>query len=715
MTPTNGVEFLFPTKGTTLHYNDYVQVQYISNFSDPWLVAYCIGADDHIGPKASQSVGGYNNTATVKLDWSGSDTPCWFDLKPNSTAPGGSGANSDEWSYDVSQRAATTRDYQHPLGYIDKFPEQFGRWPVDWRTGRDRVARDVLGAVQVSRNICADSNNTIINETSSRLLTESLSSLSDDLSSLLKIVGGKDLNKLSSKLAWVLKKDDVNQTLRRLEIRKTSMMLLLQSLTLQSHGTLHLEEVQLSKTVSSMQDRLDYRLDNLQQDSSELKSVLSGMSSDVPAKIDRLESLVGSLMDRMTAMSLIPNRVVSSQEELSLISRGHIATIMRQAIDDTLRPILEASLGKSAQHNEMILKQFQDVRDSAVATIGSQLMASSPEPNPPGSPISALERRRQPMSQAERHDKSRTGEEHAPWDRLDHVVSKDAITLSRPTLIQKWFLWIKWPGFGTLRFEVKTFSRSGRWFLTVAVDFWPSWSLLFRKRAISLCMRLLLAPLRYANLSSRLARIQLGVLHSCSCGRSQGFYSQLSLSAIYACVQKLIAAGCELEDCQVDTADILVLEYWDEAESLLQVNRLREFSDFLRRNDLELLNMASRPGAMWAFFDYSDPWPIMMALGLDPNARNVFGPDGGTDTPIMTALYAFKDTRTHREVCIDSLAMLIREGANIFDTFWAIGDWFDVVEDGVMTPTVFATSPYNDELAGLALLLLVADAQSVAL
>lgn len=58
--------------------------------------------------KQKQGVGSNNNTATVKLDWSGSDTPCWFDLKPNSSAAVGAGANSDQWSFDVSQRAATT-------------------------------------------------------------------------------------------------------------------------------------------------------------------------------------------------------------------------------------------------------------------------------------------------------------------------------------------------------------------------------------------------------------------------------------------------------------------------------------------------------------------------------------------------------------------------------------------------------------------------------
>lgn len=50
-TTTNGVEFLFPTLNVTLHYGDYVQVQYISNFSDPWLFAFCLAADGSIPGK----------------------------------------------------------------------------------------------------------------------------------------------------------------------------------------------------------------------------------------------------------------------------------------------------------------------------------------------------------------------------------------------------------------------------------------------------------------------------------------------------------------------------------------------------------------------------------------------------------------------------------------------------------------------------------------
>lgn len=51
---------------------------------------------------------GLNSTALIKLSWSGSDTPCWFNLKPSAGAAVGKGANSDNWSFDISERAATT-------------------------------------------------------------------------------------------------------------------------------------------------------------------------------------------------------------------------------------------------------------------------------------------------------------------------------------------------------------------------------------------------------------------------------------------------------------------------------------------------------------------------------------------------------------------------------------------------------------------------------
>lgn len=53
MTPSNGVEFLFPTQGATLHYNDYVQVQYTSQFDAPWLYTFCRTASGSVSRKFS--------------------------------------------------------------------------------------------------------------------------------------------------------------------------------------------------------------------------------------------------------------------------------------------------------------------------------------------------------------------------------------------------------------------------------------------------------------------------------------------------------------------------------------------------------------------------------------------------------------------------------------------------------------------------------------
>jgi hypothetical protein len=47
-TPSNGVEFLFPTQGATLHYNDYVEVEYTSEFEAPWLYTFCRAASGSV-------------------------------------------------------------------------------------------------------------------------------------------------------------------------------------------------------------------------------------------------------------------------------------------------------------------------------------------------------------------------------------------------------------------------------------------------------------------------------------------------------------------------------------------------------------------------------------------------------------------------------------------------------------------------------------------
>ncbi len=51
-------------------------------------------------------VDGFNGSKAIQLDWTGDDSPCWFNMRPNMSA--GYGSNSDQWIYKPSQRAQTT-------------------------------------------------------------------------------------------------------------------------------------------------------------------------------------------------------------------------------------------------------------------------------------------------------------------------------------------------------------------------------------------------------------------------------------------------------------------------------------------------------------------------------------------------------------------------------------------------------------------------------
>lgn len=186
----------------------------------------------------------------------------------------------------------------------------------------------------------------------------------------------------------------------------------------QSHGALHLGDIRLFKAVSGMHDRLNHRLDDLQQTSSNLHTMLRGISSDIPARIEHLESLVGSLMDR-AAISLVPDMAIASNDEVSVIIHGHIAPIVRQAIDEYFQPILGTIMGHPAQNNEAVLRKLQDMQDSAVANIGSQIMASNLEQEPLGCLVdSAPECGDQAIPRVERHTESQTGEERTSWGLL---------------------------------------------------------------------------------------------------------------------------------------------------------------------------------------------------------------------------------------------------------------------------------------------------------
>ncbi|KAF7879459.1 hypothetical protein EAF04_000655 [Stromatinia cepivora] len=101
----HGVVFLYPPKNLTVNYLDTINVTYTSLFPEPELWIFCQNASDLTAPLITESqttVKAYNGTAPINFRWLGG-SPCWFDLKPNSS--GGLGANSPHFTVEQTKRA----------------------------------------------------------------------------------------------------------------------------------------------------------------------------------------------------------------------------------------------------------------------------------------------------------------------------------------------------------------------------------------------------------------------------------------------------------------------------------------------------------------------------------------------------------------------------------------------------------------------------------
>lgn len=194
-------------------------------------------------------------------------------------------------------------------------------------------------------------------------------------------------------------------------------------------------------------------------------------------------------------------------------------------------------------------------------------------------------------------------------------------------------------------------------------------------------------------------------------GRKDWPNRHFSWPRFVACTEKLLAAGVEVDEsqgmCMVIAMDRFTWLTYDypafDAFSLVEDvlifaepcsstvgMGLSDLSDFLKRNGIDLLDMCSRSISMYVLY-VPRVWPLIIALGLDPNSRSIFG-TGDMETPIMTALDSLlmhKDNTRIAQIIIDSLALLIGRGADVYDVHWADERWHDEVEDGIMTPTAF--------------------------
>lgn len=91
------------------------------------------------------------------------------------------------------------------------------------------MLRDVHDAIQLIRRTTASQSLQPIEE---GMLKKHLRGIIYELSHLQKITAGKDPAKLSVRLKWVLKSAETDRGLQELEHRKTSLILLLQAITM---------------------------------------------------------------------------------------------------------------------------------------------------------------------------------------------------------------------------------------------------------------------------------------------------------------------------------------------------------------------------------------------------------------------------------------------------------------------------------------------------
>ncbi|RYP42666.1 hypothetical protein DL767_000035 [Monosporascus sp. MG133] len=106
--PDHGVRWVYPprSQSLTFHYLDTVQVAWTSYFSEPLLYTFCLSDSGSVVQKTLDEVEPFNGSHVIQLDWTDDGSPCWYNLRPNTSA--GYGSNSVQWNYELSQRSLTT-------------------------------------------------------------------------------------------------------------------------------------------------------------------------------------------------------------------------------------------------------------------------------------------------------------------------------------------------------------------------------------------------------------------------------------------------------------------------------------------------------------------------------------------------------------------------------------------------------------------------------
>ncbi|RYP67214.1 hypothetical protein DL771_007376 [Monosporascus sp. 5C6A] len=105
--PDQGVTWIYPPrseKSLRFHYLDTIIVSWTSYFADqPLLYTFCRSENGSVATMTRDQVEPFNGSMLVDLDWTDNVSPCWFNLRSNTST--GYGSKSVKWSYELDPRS----------------------------------------------------------------------------------------------------------------------------------------------------------------------------------------------------------------------------------------------------------------------------------------------------------------------------------------------------------------------------------------------------------------------------------------------------------------------------------------------------------------------------------------------------------------------------------------------------------------------------------
>ncbi|KAJ4024642.1 hypothetical protein NW766_000882 [Fusarium irregulare] len=325
------------------------------------------------------------------------------------------------------------------------------------------VIRDIHDVIQLIRQMTVTQSFQPIEE---EMLKKQLLSITHELSTLEKVTAGKDPAKLTVRLKWVLKSPEIDRALQELERRKSSLTILLQTITMK-------DSAQTRGHQDSNRMMLESLLSLVMQQNQQGALTVSDISTRLDGLSIQMDSTVQMWKESLSESSsaLIKNHEVALE--------GYMDRFLQRAVDSYILPHIEQSLSKrSEMQNAATLLLIQEAMGQAtdemaglVADITKDERIGQEESTPTQSPKTDANLRDPPL---------------APLSDNDRLTSKFRRSgICRSTGTKEWSYWASISSVGTFRVQCRSQNGDNGRFWTIQSDFWPSVTSLL-SRCISL-------------------------------------------------------------------------------------------------------------------------------------------------------------------------------------------------------------------------------------